>query len=131
MKKIITLGLLLLFGAVGYSQGTLQFNRVLLVDHSSTQTVPVGKVWKVEAYWQNDLIATNSTNSSTCNYTTWHSPIIMNGKMYYLFGNVSTGYSALYYGNYNKLPFWAPAGTTLKTVCDGNVLSVIEFNIVP
>jgi hypothetical protein len=47
---IAFLGLASLFG-----QGTLQFNRVLVVSNA-LQTVPAGKVWKVEAVWGTDRI---------------------------------------------------------------------------
>ena len=36
-----------------YSQGNLQFNQVLRVSNTP-QTVPVGKVWKVESYLENE-----------------------------------------------------------------------------
>ena len=117
--------------ASGSAQGTLQFNRVLFVDHLSTQTGPAGKVWKVEGYWQSDVTTTTSSNGTTCSNVSWHSPIIMNGNNYYMLDNVATGSSSVFFTTINQVPFWAPSGTTFRTVCVGSILSIIEFNILP
>jgi hypothetical protein len=132
MKKLLFV-VCLFIGALGSvsAQGTLQFNRVLFVDHLSTLTVPAGKVWKVEGYWQSDVTTTTSANGTTCNSNGWHSPIIMNGNVYYMLDNIATGSSNVFFSTVNQLPFWAPAGTTFRTVCVGSIMSVIEFNVLP
>jgi hypothetical protein len=132
MKKLLFV-VCLFIGALGSvtAQGTLQFNRVLFVDHLSTLTVPAGKVWKVEGYWQSDVTTTTSANGTTCSSNSWHSPIIMNGNVYYMLDNIATGSSNVFFSTVNQLPFWAPAGTTFRTVCVGSIMSVIEFNVLP
>ncbi len=45
----------LLCSGLVFGQGTLQFNRVFVVTNV-LQTVPAGKVWKVEAVWGTDRI---------------------------------------------------------------------------
>ncbi len=132
MKKYVcALVLFFTVWAMASAQGTLQFNRVLFVDHVNTLTVPAGKVWKVEGYWQSDVTTTTSANGTTCNSNSWHSPIIMNGNVYYMLDNIATGSSNVFFSTVNQLPFWAPAGTTFRTVCVGSIMSVIEFNVLP
>jgi hypothetical protein len=109
---------------------SLQFSQVMLV--SSTQlTVPVGKVWKVESYWKANTFLTSNTNYTTCTSNDYHSPFVVNGNIYYVLRGVTTGYSALYTCVGNEFPLWLPAGTTLKTICSCDFLSVIEFTVIP
>jgi hypothetical protein len=112
------------------AQGNLQFNQVIMVG-TQQQTVPSGKVWKVNSFLQTVTTNSNNSNSTSCSSTSWHSPFIMNGDRYYAFSGLTTGSGTLFMGVGNHFPFWAPAGTTFQTVCSGDVLSIIEFNIVP
>lgn len=65
---IMSLGFMMSVGLV-FGQGTLQFNRVLLVNAGSGQvTVPAGKVWKIEA---NGLSGGVYYQAFTGTSTTW------------------------------------------------------------
>jgi hypothetical protein len=109
---------------------SLQFSQVILVS-STQQVVPAGKVWKVESYWKANTFLTSSTNYNTCTSNDYHSPFMVNGNIYYVLRGVTTGYSALYTCVGNEFPLWLPAGTTLKTICSCDFLSVIEFTVIP
>lgn len=119
------------------AQGTLQFNRVLLLDHSqSPYTVPAGKVWKVEQLvssvgsfvsafnpsYSNVTWSTGganpctgavsgTTNTAYIGYTTCRplNPVLVNGYRY----------------NFNnQAPVWLPAATVLTvpaTACADQV----------
>jgi hypothetical protein len=98
----------------GWAQN-LVFSRVLLVNISTPptlDTVPAGKVWKIEAVTMNS----NST----------YSLLQIGGVSHFL-----TSTSALY----KNLPFWLPSGTPFGLASAGAGLSgkasIIEFNVVP
>jgi hypothetical protein len=129
MKYLLSLLFLSFLSLSAFAQGNLQFNRVLKVSDQA-QTVPAGKVWKVVSYWQGNLNVTSNTQS-TCANNSRHTPFILDGEVYYLFRNVSTGSSNFLIAPSNELPMWLPAGSTLQTQCSKDFLSVIEFNIVP
>ena len=113
-----------------YSQGNLQFNQVLRVSNTP-QTVPVGKVWKVESYLENE--GDNSSNYATgCSNLGYHRPLTINNYNYYFVGSIAWGNTAyVQIANANKLPIWLKAGDVIKTTCIQDFASVIEFNIVP
>ena len=116
--------IILLLSSIAFSQGNLQFNRVvndagyIVVTNSSctdvfgtTYTVPAGKVWKIESF----------VTLTLSNY------IMLNGKQ------ISPT---------NNVPFWLKEGdvfafnTSSKCGSGGNnsmnwFFSAIEFNIVP
>lgn len=126
----------LLFGFIApflsYGQFNLQLNQVILVS-SSVQTVPAGKVWKVESYMQAGIAAPDMIEvGGTCAYSDRHHPMIVNGQPYFLInGSPGHGSSGTFLAASNILPMWLPAGATLRTACSKDVLSVIEFNLVP
>ena len=112
------------FSSLAFSQGNLQFNQVKLV--SSQETVPVGKVWKVENLMQSNVnsgvMLINPTRIFACSYN-------VNGKDCFI-GN-TTASSTNISPNSGSFPFWLPAGSTLEAGGNMHYLSVIEFNIVP
>ena len=55
MKSFAFLLFALFLSKFGFSQGNLQFNQVKLV--STIETVPAGKVWKVENYLPSSQLA--------------------------------------------------------------------------
>lgn len=112
------------------AQGNLQFNQVIMVG-TQQQTVPSGKVWKVISYLQAETTNAGNFNGTSCTDVSRHSPFLMNGNRYYVLNGVATGISTVVLGVQTDFPFWAPAGTTFQTVCSADVLSIIEFNIVP
>ena len=117
---------------LSYGQFNLQLNQVLLVNNS-IQTVPVGKVWKVESYMQAGIAAPDMIETGgTCALIDRHHPMIVNGQSYYLInGSPGHGSSGTFLAASNILPMWLPAGATLRTACSKDVISVIEYNLVP
>ena len=129
MKKIL-LSTFLLLSNLACAQGNLQFNQVIRVVEV-LQTVPTGKVWKVESYLENELVNSNSSSSS-CTSSTIHRPLIINNGFYYFIGDVAWGSTnSLQMMNHNKFPIWLKSGDQIRTTCSSDFASVIEFNIVP
>lgn len=122
-----------------HAQGTLQFNRVVLV--SNTETVPAGKVWKVESVLSTSTLAANNNSSPSVN--TVSLDIVVNGTVITVERSSvgiasqtgSSGVMRAYWGyasaGVTKLPFWLPAGSTLAASTNALAVSVIEFNILP
>jgi hypothetical protein len=117
---------------LSYGQFNLQLNQVLLVSNS-LQTVPVGKVWKVESFMQAGIAAPDMIETGgTCALSDRHHPMIVNGQSYYLInGSPGHGSSGVFLAVSNMLPMWLPAGATLRTACAKDIISVIEYNLVP
>jgi hypothetical protein len=134
MKKLYFIVFILL-NQFAFAQGNLQFNQVKLV--TAQETVPVGKVWKVESVIYN--IAEGSTTYQTGNYGNCTSSdynsaaIVVAGTPTKVGqGTSPLGYSSgSYVHSYTILPIWLPAGTTLSGGICLNKISVIEFNITP
>ena len=131
MKFLFAIVLALL-SFVGFGQYNLQLNQVVLVSNT-LQTVPAGKVWKVESYMQAGIAAPDMIEvGGSCAYSDRHHPMIVNGQTYFLInGSPGHGSSGTFLAVSNILPMWLPAGSTLRTACAKDVLSVIEFNLVP
>lgn len=134
MKKLYFI-LFILINQLAFAQGNLQFNQVKLV--TALETVPVGKVWKVESVIYN--IAEGSTtyqtgNYGNCNTNDYNSAAIIVAGTPTKVGQGTSplGYSSgSYVHSYTILPIWLPAGTTLSGGICLNKISVIEFNITP
>ncbi len=127
--KFLLILILSTFAHWAFGQGNLQFNQVLRIGNSPL-TVPVGKVWKVESYLQNEVVY-NSNYQSNCGSLNFHRPLVINGSNYYFLGDVSYGAASVFLMNGNKLPVWLKSGDIVNTVCPTDFASVIEFNIVP
>lgn len=133
MKYSFVLYILLSYVCIA-AQGNLQFNQVKLV--SALETVPVGKVWKIESVIYN-IPQTASGYQSTnggCSYAYYESTAIEIAGIPTKVGQGTqpAAYSNLAYTHsYTMLPVWIPAGTTLSGGTCLNKISVIEFNIVP
>jgi hypothetical protein len=134
MKNIFLLILTCALSSSLFAQGNLQFNQVKLV--SAVQTVPTGKVWKIESIIYNTQIVTATAWPDSYNGTTTNveaANILLNGV------SITTrkSSSSAAYQNANslvwetKLPIWLPAGTTLASSTGVYSLSIIEFNIIP
>jgi len=123
MKKIIiTLSICLAFTLSSNAQNQLTFNQVLLVTLTSQgDTVPQGKVWKVE--------------SSV-------SEIYSSGETYFRVNNNKCTIARAYVNNVGNqgygtamgltnsiFPMWLPAGTIVTSGDEVSALSIIEFNI--
>jgi hypothetical protein len=131
MKFLFASVISLLFFS-GYGQYNLLLNQVVLVSNT-IQTVPAGKVWKVESYMQAGIAAPDMIETGgTCSLIDRHHPMIVNGQSYYLInGSPGHGSSGVFLAASNILPMWLPAGATIRTACAKDVLSIIEFNLVP
>ena len=135
MKKCL---LFLVFVSLGHcimAQGNLQFNQVKLV--TTLETVPAGKVWKVESVIYNIPSGSNTYqtgNYGDCSASDYNKSAITVDGIPTKVGQGTTplGYSSGYYTHtYTILPFWLPAGATLSGGVCLNKISVIEFNIIP
>ena len=124
MKKTILLFSLLVLAIGAKAQGNLQFNQVKLV--STVETVPAGKVWKVEnpifAGGQVFVIVTYSGGSMA---------YYINGQICYIASSNGSSITTNNSPNTLGFPFWLPAGSTLAASTNMRYLSVIEFNVVP
>lgn len=135
MKLVLALFLCFTVTCFAKAQGNLQFNQVKLV--TNLETVPVGKVWKVESVIYN--IPSSATTYQTGNLGNCGSSdynlgsIDVNGTPTKVGqGTTPLGYSSgSYTHTYTILPFWLPAGATLSGGMCLNKVSVIEFNIIP
>jgi hypothetical protein len=134
MKVLFFFTFFMLWFTPFFAQGNLQFNQVKLV--TALETVPAGKVWKVESVIYN-ISQTASGYQSTnggCSQAYYESTAIeiagtptKVGQ-----GTQAASYSNLAYTHsYSLLPIWIPAGTTLSGGVCLNKISVIEFNIIP
>ena len=106
-----------------YSQGNLQFNQVLLLsatsNNASQWSVPVGKVWKIEALG----------GFSAYTY------VYLNNQIAFEHNGPVSSTSGGYYRHSASSPIWLPEGTILGHVSGNSSayrwFSIIEFNIVP
>lgn len=127
--------ILLIFAVITFqaqAQYALEFNRVVLVG-SNVETVPAGKVWKVEgAVYSAALPSTISTSSGYGVYSNQDASMLINGNSV----NIRSFRSG---GGYNhastivweeKWPVWLGAGNTLAASSNVLYLSVIEFNLI-
>jgi hypothetical protein len=118
-----------------FAQGNLQFNQVKLV--TNQETVPAGKVWKVESVIYNIPSGSNTyqvANYGDCSPSDINkSAIVVDGTPTKVGqGTTPLGYSSgTYTHTYTMLPLWLPAGATLSGGLCLNKISVIEFNIIP
>jgi hypothetical protein len=139
VNRLLLLSVFVLIRIALFSQGNLQFSQVKLV--STLETVPAGKVWKVES-------ATFSGGAVFCvggspgGATTFCGAVSLqnhgilgimsfniNGQPNYI-SNLSNGAGALS-TEISPFPLWLPASTTLAAGTNMRYLSVLEFTIVP
>ena len=126
MNKILFLITWLFISINVFSQGNLEFSQVKLVG-STIETVPTGKVWKIESVLSNNNLRINTSSSSNQTFST---NILINGTNVVIkstWGSSMTT-SAI---ETTDLPIWLPAGTTLQVGDNVFKISVIEFNTLP
>ncbi len=129
MKTILFL-IIFFKTAILFAQGNLQFNQIVIIS-DQLQTVPAGKVWKVESY-QQQQVGVNFTGPTTaCTDLNRPRPFQIDGFIYNDLKGTGWGASNMPYIAENSFPIWLKTGQTLKTSCPGDFLSVIEFNVVP
>jgi hypothetical protein len=118
MKTFFFLFTFLILGSLK-AQGNLQFNQVInmafTASNTTPVTVPAGKVWKLE----NCMLNTPSNN---------YAYMLYNGVYY----NLRQQQTSAHIVNF---PFWLSSGTTVTFGGNGGgaggMLSIIEFNVVP
>lgn len=126
MRLLLFIGVLFLaiFRPVS-AQGTLQFNKVLLLESSQQScnqcwTVPANKVWKIQA-------VAGGPNSG------YPQMVINNKVLSYLANNSNNSANILY--PVAMFPLWLPAGATFgfTGMCSGCNIAFtgIEFNVIP
>jgi hypothetical protein len=112
MKHIVIFFLSMISIGELEAQRNLQFNQALLFSGTTLNTVPAGKVWKVE----------NTGQSYTNGGSSAYSSLVINGQNW--FPQASGG----------TLPsgsIWLPAGATIAGWSGTTQYNIIEFNIVP
>ena len=138
--KILILALFSALSSQLYSQGNLQFNQVKLV--STIETVPAGKVWKVESavFMGGSPFCIGTGTNTSCGPGSMQSTgfvgdmsFQVNGQINYLYTNLGQPGSSASYASqgYSTFPIWLPAGSTLAASTNMRYLSVLEFNIIP
>jgi len=152
MKTIFIFIFASAIGVSAFAQNNLQFNQVKLV--TTSETVPAGKVWKVESVLSPE-VRYPSNNSS--DFPSNSRVIAVNGgnvAIHEVFVNgVGLGFnSCCGIGTWmtntgdavnntqreivsiarenTRLPLWLPSATTLAAGTNVSSISVIEFNIV-
>jgi hypothetical protein len=126
--KILLFSLFFHLSALLFSQGNLQFNQVLKVEDVN-QTVPSGKVWKVESYHQEQVGISTSLPNTGCADLTRTRPYYVDNVSYQHLQPIGNGNSSFASAATNEFPLWLRQGQTLRTSCPGDFLSVIEFNV--
>lgn len=129
MKNLFsTAFLLIVFSTTCFTQSdySLKLSQVKLV--SVLDTVPVGKVWKIEsALGGVGLFSTTGTGEYT-------KQIVVNGNNVVVAGRAQSEISYdgnQSYGEYTRLPIWLPEGSTLAAGTGVFEISILEFNVVP
>jgi hypothetical protein len=127
MKTSLFYILVMLLAAIPMSihEQNLAFSKALLI--STLDTVPNGKVWKVESAMSSSAlsISTNSTSSQNGNTS-----ILVDGVNIVIKSTWGSSYSTSAL-SITDLPIWLPAGTTLGPGSNVVKVSVIEFTVVP
>ena len=126
-----------------HAQGNLQFNQVKLV--STVETVPAGKVWKLENYLPSSQLAIdlNRQPNQASVGGTKNFIVLVNGTQVFLQTTITRevgrndgywsqdGYAAAADYRIFDAPIWLPAGTSLAASTNVMSLSVVEFNVLP
>ena len=129
MKKIIFSIFFSITMLVVNGQGNLQFNQIVIVS-SVNQTVPAGKVWKLESYQQEQVSIAYMSPAPSCVPLDRQRPYYIDNIYYYNI-ELAGGGSTIYNVAKNNFPIWLKASQTVRTSCSGDFISIIEFNIIP
>lgn len=133
-KRIAVLFVCLLgfvFSARLNAQGNLQFNQVKLV--TSRDTVPAGKVWKLEsAPYKIDAVGIQGNYTTANPAVEYVQSIFIDNKT--IFVQAIRYYDGSWHtftGPTCQFPMWIPEGTSLEAGTGVQFISVIEFNVTP
>ncbi len=114
----------------------LQFGKTKFID-SKTDTVPAGKVWKIESFVYSQSIAVCPTSNTSLNIS---DSIILNGRNLMVraqrFSGLHQAWSNHTWGPEfflweQKTPMWLPTGTTIAAGRGVMYISVLEFKESP
>jgi hypothetical protein len=115
------------------AQGDLQFNQAKLI--SAIDTVPSGKVWKIESIiYSSSIVDVPGQFGSGCISNSLSDNIIINGNSVTVRKSSSaacsnSGATALLWEQ--KLPIWLNQGNTISSSSGVLYVNVLEFNITP
>jgi hypothetical protein len=126
MKYIVIFFLTMCSIGVLEAQGNLQFNQVKMV--FAQETVPVGKVWKIES------VIYSASVGSVSSSLTQDDQIKIDGAAHVVRSARSGngGYNgASYFVWEQHYPIWLYGGQTLQAWVNVARINVIEFNIIP
>jgi hypothetical protein len=104
---------------------TLLFSKALLV--TSADTVPAGKIWKVESAPASTTLGINSSSTAAQGNA---NVILVNGIALYIKSTWGSSYSSSAISA-TDLPIWLPEGTTLAAGTNTAMVSVLEFTVSP
>lgn len=121
MKKITTILFLALalVSLESNAQNNLSFSKVKLI--TSSDTVPIGKVWKIESVGR--------TSNFTVGGSTTSNWILINNHILE-FNTRSTNGNGTTWGIGTTLPLWIPEGTSLNIFTNTELISVIEYTVI-
>ncbi|MFZ4061543.1 MAG: hypothetical protein ACOYK5_10000 [Bacteroidia bacterium] len=127
--KTLLVWLAFALGGLAWGQ-TLQFSQVLLVS-SNTQTVPAGKVWKVENILASSSLVASGNQTVNFSITVDNTQVFVAGANSQV--NVYNQGVQSMSSTSNQLvqPIWLPAGSTLAAGQNVFRVSVIEFTVLP
>jgi hypothetical protein len=127
--KTLLVWLAFALGGLAWGQ-TLQFSQVLLVS-SNTQTVPAGKVWKVENILASSSLVASGNQTVNFSITVDNTQVFVAGANSQV--NVYNQGIQSMSSTSNQLvqPIWLPAGSTLAAGQNVFRVSVIEFTVLP
>jgi len=126
MKRLVFPLFLLIFVGFYHAQGNLQFNQVKMV--FAQETVPVGKVWKIES------VIYSASVGSVSSSLTQVDQFKIDGAAHVVRSARSGngGYNgASYFVWEQHYPIWLYGGQTLQAWVNVARINVIEFNIIP
>jgi hypothetical protein len=137
MKKILIL-LLSVFAYIPsffcQSGGSMQFSRVLLIG-TAVDTVPSGKVWKLESVLSSSQLAPALSAGNLTQEKTNSLQIKVNNTNISIASWLENEYSSYRghtaFGQVTVLPIWLPAGSSVSASSNAAYISVIEFDILP
>ena len=112
------------------AQGTLQFNQVLLLTLNILgDTVPQGKVWKIESAVSTiGTVAQNSTSGLSYFRVNGISVDVAKISILQFYSNGPNSFTSGISSN-TIFPMWLPEGSVVTSGSRVSALSVIEFNI--
>ena len=140
MKFIYTLFFFIAASFYSYAQGNLQFNQArIITETDGPQTVPAGKVWKIESILSdgNDSYVVSGSGNNTSSFSDCGLPSIY---LQYYGRYISISGTMFSFGimggqPMSQLPLWVQAGQTIclgtSSTYSAKAYSMIEFNIVP